>query len=37
VRWAIENCCTAIGVDGVGQGLVNAFEAVTKTMFSLSV
>jgi len=37
VRWAIENCCTAIGVDGVGQGLVNAFEAVTKTIPSLSL
>jgi thermitase len=35
VRWAIENCCTAIAVDGVGQGLVNAFEAVTKTIPSL--
>ena len=37
VRWAIENCCTAIAVDGVGQGLVNAFEAVTKTIPSLSL
>lgn len=30
VRWAIENSCTPITVDGVGQGLVNAFQAVTK-------
>jgi thermitase len=37
VRWAIENSCTAIAVDGVGQGLVNAFEAVTKTIPSLSL
>jgi thermitase len=29
VRWAIENSCTPIAADGVGQGLVNAFEAVT--------
>jgi len=29
VRWAIENSCTPIAVDGVGQGLVNAFQAVT--------
>jgi subtilisin family serine protease len=35
VRWAIESCCTAIAVDGVGQGLVNALEAVTKTIPSL--
>lgn len=32
VRWAIENSCTAIAVDGVGQGLVNAFEALAKTI-----
>jgi thermitase len=32
VRWAIENSCTPIAVDGVGQGLVNAFQAVTKTV-----
>lgn len=37
VRWAIQNSCTAIAVDGVGQGLVNAFEAVTKTIPSLSL
>jgi len=32
VRWAIENSCTPITGDGVGQGLVNAFQAVTKTV-----
>jgi thermitase len=32
VRWAIENSCTSIAGDGVGQGLVNAFQAVTKTV-----
>jgi thermitase len=32
VRWAIENSCTPITVDGVGHGLVNAFEAVTETI-----
>jgi len=37
VRWAIEDSCTPIAVDGVGQGLVNAFEAVTKTIPSLSL
>jgi thermitase len=37
VRWAIENSCTSITVDGVGRGLVNAFEAVTKTIPSLSL
>jgi len=37
VRWAIENSCTPIDEDGVGQGLVNAFEAVTKTIPSLSL
>jgi len=37
VRWAIENCCTPIAVDGVGRGLINAFEAVTKTIPSLSL
>jgi thermitase len=31
VRWAIENSCTPIAGDGVGQGLVNAFQAVTET------
>jgi thermitase len=30
VRWAIENSCTPIAVGGVGQGLVNAFQAVTE-------
>ncbi len=30
VRWAIENSCTPIDVDGVGRGLVNAFQAVTN-------
>jgi subtilisin family serine protease len=34
VRRAIENSCTPIAVDGVGQGLVNAVEAVTKTVSS---
>ena len=34
VRRAIENSCTAIAGDGVGQGLVNAFQAVTKTTSS---
>jgi thermitase len=37
VRWAIENSCTAIAGDGVGQGLVNAFQAVTETVSSLSL
>jgi thermitase len=37
VRWAIENSCTPIVADGVGQGLVNAFQAVTKTMSSPSL
>ena len=37
VRWAIENSCTPISVDGVGQGLINAFGAVTKTIPSLSL
>jgi len=32
VRWAIENTCAPIAGDGVGQGLVNAFQAVTKTV-----
>ena len=36
VRWAIENSCTPIAVDGVGNGLVNAFQAVTKTLSSPS-
>jgi thermitase len=34
VRWAIENSCTSIAADGVGQGLVNAFQAVTETLSS---
>jgi len=34
VRWAIENSCTPIAADGVGQGLVNAFQAVTETTSS---
>ena len=29
VRCAIESSCTPIAVDGAGQGLVNAFQAVT--------
>ena len=29
VRWAIENGCTTLAEDGVGYGLVNAFQAVT--------
>jgi len=32
VRWAIENSCTSIAADGVGQGLVNAFQAVAKAI-----
>jgi len=34
VRWAIENGCTPIAADGMGHGLVNAFQAVTKIMSS---
>jgi thermitase len=34
VWWAIENSCTPIAVDGVGQGLVDAYEAVTRTLLS---
>jgi thermitase len=37
VRWAIENSCTPIDGDGVGQGLVNAFQAVTETISSPSL
>jgi len=37
VRGAIESSCTPIAGDGVGQGLVNAFQAVTKTVSSLSL
>ena len=36
VRWAIENSCTPIAGDGLGQGLVNAFQAVTETTSSPS-
>ena len=36
VRWAIENSCTPIAGDGVGQGLVNAFQAVIETISSSS-
>jgi thermitase len=34
VRWAIENSCTSVGGDGMGQGLVNAFQALTRTLSS---
>jgi len=34
VRWAIENSCIPIAADGVGNGLVNAFQAVTETLSS---
>ena len=34
VRWAIGNSCTYIAVDGVGQGLVNAFQAVKEIISS---
>ena len=37
VRWAIENSCTPIAVDGVGQGLVNALQALTETVSSPSL
>jgi thermitase len=37
VRWAIENSCTPIAVDGVGQGLVDAYQAVIKTIPLLSL
>lgn len=37
VRWAIESSCTPIVVDGVGQGLVDAYRAVTKTIPSTSL
>ncbi len=36
VRWAIENSCTPLAVEGVGHGLVNAFQAVTETISSVS-
>ena len=32
VRWAIENSCTPVSGDGLGQGLVNAFQAVTSAV-----
>ena len=32
VRWAIENSCTPTAVDGMGQGLVNAYQAVIETI-----
>jgi thermitase len=32
VRWAIENSCAPITADGVGHGLINAFEALTETI-----
>jgi thermitase len=32
VRWAVENSCTAVTGSGLGQGLVNAFQAVTETI-----
>jgi thermitase len=34
VRWAIENSCSPIAADGVGNGLINAFQAVTETVSS---
>lgn len=34
VRWAIENSCTPLDGDGMGQGLVNAFQALTMTISS---
>jgi len=34
VRRAIENSCSPIAADGVGEGLVNAFQAVTETVSS---
>jgi len=37
VRWAIENSCVPIAEDGVGQGLVNAFQAVTEIISSPSL
>ena len=32
VRQAIENSCSTIGADGVGKGLINAYEAVTEVI-----
>jgi len=37
VRQAIENSCTPIAADGVGEGLVNAFQAVTETVSFFSL
>jgi len=37
VRWAIENSCIPIGEDGMGHGLVNAFQAVTEAVSSSSI
>ena len=37
VRWAIENSCIPIAEDGLGQGLVNAFQAVTEIISSPSL
>jgi len=37
VRWAIESSCTPIAVDSAGQGLVDAYRAVTKTISSTSL
>jgi subtilisin family serine protease len=37
VRWAIEDSCTPIAVAGVGQGLIDAYRAVTETVPSLSL
>jgi len=32
VRWDIEDSCTPIAVEGVGQGLVDAYQAVTEAV-----
>jgi thermitase len=37
VRQAIENSCSPITAYGVGNGLVNAFQAVTETVSSFSL
>lgn len=34
VRWAIEGSCTPLAPEGMGQGLVNAYGAVTMTVSS---
>ena len=36
VQWAIENSCTPVVGDGMGHGLVDAFQAVTKITSSPS-